>query len=160
MLPRHSVVSDPWEAPTQFDGRCEFAIRLENGLDGVGVGFIDEEHRRNMVAIRKSGKRFAPASRPRSVSRTSPLKLSTAQFRMLQSVPDDGLRKAPLASRASPDMQIQAKRDFKALRVLCLRGFVAQSFLGSEVCFEITDAGRALLRTHSSDPARPPVSTS
>jgi hypothetical protein len=92
-----------------------------------------------------------------SLSRTRTLKLSVAQFRMLQSIPDDGLSKAPLSGRTGLDAQIRAKRDFQALRTLCLRGLVAQSFLGNEVCFKITEAGREVLRTQASDSALPVV---
>jgi hypothetical protein len=94
-----------------------------------------------------------------SLSRIQTLKLSAAQFRMLQSIPADGLLKAPLSGRAGLDAQIRAKRDFQALRTLCLRGLVAQSFLGNEVCFEITEAGRVVLRNRASDPALPAAST-
>jgi hypothetical protein len=43
-FPRPGVVDDAGEQPTQFDGRRQLALLLEDGPDRSGIGLIDKEH--------------------------------------------------------------------------------------------------------------------
>jgi hypothetical protein len=71
---------------------------------------------------------------------------------MLQSISNNGLIKIASISPAGRTVGIQARRDFRILRTLYLRGLIKQTFLGDMVRFEITDAGQAILRAKAAGP--------
>jgi hypothetical protein len=55
-LSRLGVVDDAGEQPTQFDGRRQLALLLEESADRSRIGLGDEEHLQRMATRRTTGK--------------------------------------------------------------------------------------------------------
>jgi DNA-binding MarR family transcriptional regulator len=72
------------------------------------------------------------------------IKLTPAQFRMLQRIPDEGLPQIALRQGRSYSIALQ----IRTLRILIQWGLVDETQSDSgDVRFELTDAGRRLARS-------------